>query len=100
MWLIFSGESGDGSISLSIVIFVIVLIIFYCCLVFLFFYCYKRKERHYQDRGKVTLDVCTLCVHALSFHIINSTYCKQQKLSGRKLLWFLWIFDESRKFPY
>ena len=50
--VIFLGKSGDGSTSILIVVFFIVLIIFYCCLVFLFFYCYKRKGRHYPDRGK------------------------------------------------
>ena len=31
--------------------------------------------------------------------LFSANYRKQQKLSGRKLSWFLQILDESRKFP-
>ena len=30
--------------------------------------------------------------------LLCNKYCKQQKLSRRKLSWFSWIFDELQKF--
>ena len=32
-------------------------------------------------------------------YLFSAKYRKQQKLSGRKLSWFLQILDELRKFP-
>ena len=37
-------------------------------------------------------------IHEVNWHFYHKAYHKQQKLSRRKLSWFLWIFDELKKF--
>ena len=39
-------------------------------------------------------------LHEFISDTIEWIYCKRQKLRERKILWFLWIFDEWQYFQY